>query len=157
MTTPDNFDTDDLPYSQLVNRLPRTLQARFYSLGPYLLEIAQEEAANIALEPQRLREVRESLQLTGMMFALYSLFRSGSASARGAARLFHELDARGFSVGSAHFTPEGEMTLAGDRLADRLKEAIPDPFVRSLFRTDYSLRVFVRRFLLGVKNGYRAD
>lgn len=157
MTTPGNFETDELPYSQFVSRLPRTLQARFYSLGPYLLEIADGEGASIALEPERLREVRDSLQLAGMMFALYSLFRSGSASARGAARLFQELDARGFSVGSAHFTPEGDMTLAGDRLADTLKDAIPDPFLRSLFRTDYSLRGFVRRFLLGVKNGYRAD
>ena len=136
--------------ADIVGMMPKALQSRFESLGPYVLMVIDEAGLD---DPPPAKEEVQFIQLVALVYALDQFFRAGTRAALGASLAFESLGAVGFTVGAAPFTSEGENTFRGERLAEALRASITDEKVRDLLGTSKTMKDLVSALARWLRHG----
>lgn len=109
-------------YSQLINKLPYRLKARFESLGGYVQSLIDDQETKTAGGRHLSDDETSLIKVLIFIGTLDGFFREGSAAARSAVSSFEKLGMKGFRVGTTAFEGENENVRRGDTLSSQLRK-----------------------------------
>jgi hypothetical protein len=138
--------------ADIVRLLPKSLQARFTSLGGYVTAILSEVGP---IDPPLPDEQVQFIQLAALVYALDEFLRAGTRAAKSACSNFEALGAEGFAVGGTIFTKDGAATLRGERLATALRASIAEGRIKDAISSASSIRGLVKDLAWTLPRGRR--
>jgi hypothetical protein len=139
----------------IVQTLPRSLQRRFESLGGFVAGVIEEQREHDSRDDRLTDEDVALIKFLTLVYTLDRFFRSGTDNALGAAQVFEELGAGGFSVGTTAFTTTSEATFRGERLANGLHSVVQHTSFAETLGQARTVRDLVRNLRRDLLNGKR--
>lgn len=124
--------------------VPKFITARFHSVNTYVWELLfpDDRLQKILDRYQTKGEKREQLRqmkqiaqeasLAYFICDIKTFLNAGSAAAKNAVDVLHDLDIDGFYIGRKQFRARNENVLMGDELSKRLIELISDDYLRGM-------------------------
>ena len=125
-------------------RLPRTLAARFSSIGSYVKGLIEEEDESTFDGEVTPASHVKAIQFVAFVWVLDRTFEEGTRAAERAAAACADLGIRGFWVGSGVFEPGNDNVLLGRRLSQELRRQL-DANTLAHLTASLTLKALARR------------